>query len=111
MAQIPGVVYLIVGLVVIGYSRLIEAKNPAANIKIFFWVGLVFLFIGVFKTIIHFVLARSSTPELAAARGAAHKVIRQRVGGDATQLICSECGAKLHPKSRYCNWCGAPVQR
>lgn len=103
-----------------GYSKLIEARNPEANIAIFFWVGLAFFFIGVFKSIVQFVVARSSKKvgeqerrELDAARGTAHKVIRERVKarGQVTHLVCTECGAKLHPKSRYCNWCGAPVEQ
>lgn len=119
MARIPGIVYLLVGLVMMGYSKIIEARNPEANITLFFWVGLALFFIGVFKSLVQFVVAKSTKKvgereraELDQARGAAHETIHKSVEqqGRATHLVCSECGAKLHVKSRYCNWCGAPAR-
>jgi len=60
--KIHGIVYLIVGAVMIAFTSFVENANPDARISLFTWVGVVFIGIGVFKLIINFV-NREKTPK------------------------------------------------
>lgn len=53
--KIHGIVYLIVGAVMIAFTAFVENANPDAGISLFTWIGVVFIGIGVFKLIINFV--------------------------------------------------------
>ena len=49
MTSIHPYAYLIIGAVVAGYSKFVEYRNEESYLTPFFWIGLVFLFIGLMK--------------------------------------------------------------
>jgi len=55
MAKIPGWVYVIVGVVISVISKLVESKTKPGQFKLFFWLGIIFVIIGVFKLIAKYI--------------------------------------------------------
>ena len=53
MAKIPGIVYLIIGGGVAYVARYLS--NEDLNLDFFFWIGIVFMAIGVFKIVLSFI--------------------------------------------------------
>jgi hypothetical protein len=49
MASIPGWAYIIIGIVMTVLSKMVEAKTKPGNFALFFWLGIVFVVIGVGK--------------------------------------------------------------
>ncbi len=49
MTSIHPLAYIIVGTVVSGYSKFVQYKNSTAFLEPFFWIGLLFIVIGLFK--------------------------------------------------------------
>jgi hypothetical protein len=104
MASIPGWVYLIVGGAVAGFSKYIGAKMEKAPgaLTIFFWIGILLVAVGVFKLALGYMTGeKEQKPETKApVRGPG----RPDYARDA--IVCPRCNARLHPQSRFCNWCG-----
>ncbi|MFH0869590.1 MAG: hypothetical protein V1866_00855 [archaeon] len=55
MAKIPGWVYIIVGVAISAVSKMVEAKTKPGQFKLFFWLGIAFVIIGVFKLVMRYV--------------------------------------------------------
>ena len=53
--KIHGAVWLIVGIIVAGFSAFIESIKETANLTIFFYVGVAFGVFGLFKLIVGFI--------------------------------------------------------
>jgi len=56
MAAISGIVYLIIGAGIAYLSRYIE--KDGLNLELFYWIGILFITIGVFKIIFRFITRR-----------------------------------------------------
>lgn len=51
MAQIPGVIFVVIGGIMAWYSKYVESKTENTMMTIFFWVGVAFVAVGVLKII------------------------------------------------------------
>lgn len=51
MAAIPGWAYVVIGVLMSAFSKLVEAKTEPGTFKLFFWIGILFILIGVGKYI------------------------------------------------------------
>jgi len=99
MAKIPGWAYAAVGVAVALYSKFVQSRNGSKVMSFFFWVGILILIFGVFKLVLSFITGkRERTP-----------ATRPSTPPGANYIICPRCNAKLHPQSRYCNWCGTKL--
>jgi uncharacterized paraquat-inducible protein A len=47
--RLPGWAWMVAGLLIIAYTKFIQAKNPEAQIGIFFWVGIAFIMWGALR--------------------------------------------------------------
>lgn len=61
--KINGLVYILIGAVVIGYSKFVESQNPDANLVIFFWVGVAVIMFGVFRLVVNAILGTKDSQE------------------------------------------------
>ncbi len=104
MAKIPGWAYGAVGILIAVYSKFISSRSEGGNtvMSIFFWVGILLLAIGVFKTVVNYLTGENKMKK---ARN-----VNRDAGGRPVHardfLVCPRCNAKLHGQSKYCNWCG-----
>ena len=90
MVKIHWLVYIIIGGGVLAASKLIE------RLDVFFWVGLAFLAIGIFKLVLSFITKQKESPaEVRSAYG--------------SHNFCRKCGSVLMPNSRFCSSCGQKV--
>lgn len=101
MVKIPGWAIGLVGAAVTGYSWYVNSrlKEPSGALRIFFWIGLALLSFGVFRIVLKFIV-----PNHKEEVEAKTQETNERNYGD--YLVCPRCKAKLHPRSRFCNWCG-----
>ena len=51
MAAIPGWVYILIGVLMSAFSKIVESKSEPGTFKLFFWVGIVFVVIGIGKLV------------------------------------------------------------
>ena len=97
--KISGWIWLILGAIVSGYSQIVmmKAKN---NMLLFFYVGLVFIGIGVAKILIKVILKnpknRKKDLELPKeSKSSSYKII-----------FCPRCKSKNYDSFNYCQSCG-----
>jgi len=92
MAAIPWFAYIIVGIIVSVYSHLVLKTTPSYAMRLFFYLGIVFFCIGIYKWL--------------RQRGAPAK-------SKASQSIafCKTCGSKNYLTSHYCHICGARIEK
>jgi len=101
MASIPGWAYAGAGAAIAIYSKFVQSRKPSTAIELFFWVGLALLAIGVFKLGARFIMGKKE--EFSYIE---NKPGNARSANTQDFIICPKCNAKLHPQSRFCNWCG-----
>lgn len=97
MVKIPAIVYLIIGAIVTAGSMYIE------GLTIFFYVGLIFIAVGVFKVVIAFV---TKPKESAVEKQAEGIQQQQRQSAQRGIKTCPRCGAGSYPQANYCYYCG-----
>ncbi|MBC8500716.1 MAG: hypothetical protein ISS25_00405 [Nanoarchaeota archaeon] len=90
MVKIPGFVYLLIGVVVAGYSQF-APNSDMPFFNIFFYIGIVFIFWGVVKMIFSPSKRREKTLE--------HQ---EKTSGI---IFCPRCNAKNFSYSRFCHMC------
>lgn len=130
---LPGWVYMIVGLAIMGYTRFIQARQPASTIGFFFWVGLVFLIWGVLREFVPRILAKRQKKEhVGPPHQAAHAPHNHlHPGGNAQHGVsnqmthhhlkpqqhpshpyqplhkqCPRCQKLTHGQGKFCHNCG-----
>lgn len=108
MAKISGWAYVIVGVAVAIYSKFVEARRPGVALTIFFWIGVALIAVGVFRLVLAFIAGEKdklrAKPDAPQGRRARNEAERPAYARD--YIVCPRCNARLHPQSRYCNWCG-----
>jgi hypothetical protein len=130
-SKLPGWVYMIAGLIIMGYTKFIQLKQPTSKIGFFFWVGLVFLVIGILREFVPRLRAKKPRQEQAGpppqrqhqqgqAHPAAHKY---NTSPHATHQHttpaqhpshpyqplhkqCPRCHILTHGQGKYCHNCG-----
>ena len=93
MTKIHGVVYILVGLIITGFSWYMLPKAP--GFRLFIYAGLLFLLVGILKTPFNL------------------KERRERLGIEkpkamprARSNFCSRCGSRASAFSQFCQNCG-----
>ena len=76
--KIPGWVWMIAGIIIMGYTKLIEYKRPDTKIGYFIWVGILFLIIGIFREFVPRLLAKKEKAPLVGPPPGTDKVDPQR---------------------------------
>ena len=103
MASIHGTVYLLIGIGVTIASKII---NPE-KLKIFFYLGLLFIAWGVMKLFFSYIMAKSSKPRHSQPQPHLHS--HKNPNLQTLARYCSRCGNMLHGHGNFCQYCGAPV--
>lgn len=94
MAKIPSIVWIIVGAVMVGVSYRI-----GKSMDIFFYVGLLFLTIGIFKIIVGFIIGdKKKKADKEAAEMKTH------------QFTCPRCRTVVASDFRFCPHCGNRIR-
>ncbi len=97
MASIPGWAFAGAGGAIALYSKYIQEKHPSGAMTLFFWIGILLLVVGAFKFVARYLMGAKDLEER----------VPRDVGAVRDGIFaCPRCNAKLHPQSRYCNWCG-----
>jgi len=103
MAPLPGWAYLLVGALISGYSWFVRQRTGSVSLTFFFWTGILLGMIGLSKLLITYMTgpggSRAGSNRPAGSEGA--------LDGSGAYRVCRRCNARLHPQSRFCNWCGA----
>jgi uncharacterized paraquat-inducible protein A len=106
MAKIPGWAYAAVGAAITGYSWYVERQTENTTMSFFFWIGVALMGVGVFKVLTGYILNSKKKEQPQKKEQTQRRDERSRPQEARDAIICPRCNAKLHPRSRYCNWCG-----
>ena len=98
MAKIHGLVYLLVGLLV----SFLSWKLNYEKLMFFFYIGLIFVFIGVIKLITGLMKKKNNEVD-------AHKKHGKMPQAHRQVKYCHQCGSALSPHHRFCSRCGARI--
>jgi membrane protein implicated in regulation of membrane protease activity len=117
MASIPGWIYIIIGVAIAIYSKLL-VKETGANpfLNIFFYIGVAFIAVGLVKTI----FKRSKkdkpvnephTPVQQKQTQQQKPVVQQQTQNTPGIVYCNRCGAKHYSNSNFCHLCGSRLPK
>ncbi len=109
--RIHGVFYILAGVAISLYTRFIEARaDTGSKLTLFFYVGLVFIGVGIFKLVARYVFKRGGgSDEESHPHDSEHEEHKKRSRGyqqSPKSKICPRCRSKMHPRVKYCSNCG-----
>lgn len=114
--RLSGWVWVVLGILMSLYARFIQSKVQKPSLGLFFWVGLGFVVIGIFKLVLGFVFKDKSNVALGTvsqssnSKHAVAEAERRKLesGLDKKEEIvaCSRCGTRHFSASNFCHMCG-----
>jgi len=110
--KIPGPVYLILGLIVTGLSWFIDSKTES-SFALFFYIGLVFLAVGVFKTIVKIIIPKQDEQPFAQKpqQQTQQKIQQQPQQNNNSNLkYCPRCRVQVSLSNNFCYNCGTRLR-
>ena len=100
MTKIHGLAYLILGLLIGGFSYYINNKNKSNAFALFFYIGIIFVMIGIIK------LLAKVVQKKAVKKTEIHNHAHQRPTPTSQVRFCGHCGASLRQHDHFCPMCG-----
>jgi hypothetical protein len=97
LAEIHGMVYIIIGIFFTISSRIIDTRNQETKLTIFVIAGVIMILVGIFK-----LMFKGSKRKV--GRKHSHKV-------PAMKRYCQRCGTILHSFQQFCHKCGTKIFR
>ncbi len=112
--SIPGWLYLIFGAIITGYSQfLLNSKGLEKNtvFQFFFYVGLIFIAIGIFKLIIRYALGEKKKKiDNDFAYGYNLEKTSNNQNNKYKLITCPKCQAKNYKTYNFCYKCGSRLR-
>lgn len=103
---IPGWVYILIGLIVLVVSFLLQQDT---NFVVFIAVGIIFLSIGIIKSIFARHKSKQKLDDTDALNTYQQKMTDSD-GASKIQVRCYRCGVIVNPHFRYCHNCGTRLK-
>ena len=134
MVKIPGIAFLIIGGIMAGYSKFIESRTDNSTMTVFFWIGVVFIVVGVLKLIFEISFRKSRKEKKLSKRdgkkqerlnrydtqeknyydqqirGQDHHVERASQPVHQSIISCQRCGTKHYSHANFCQKCGNQIK-
>lgn len=104
MVSIHGIVYLIVGVVVIVVSRTVNGMHS------FFYVGVTFVAIGIAKLIFRYITREKKEKIIDKTPMKVPQYPQQQRYAQQQAYRCQRCGAHMGALFNFCSQCGARVR-
>jgi|TARA_B100001971_G_C18200594_1_gene544328 hypothetical protein len=92
--QIPSLVYISIGVIVVGYSWILDKSSGTEKMVVFFYLGLIFLVFGLVK---QFILRKSPEDKM---KGTLKPVQTQ------FHNYCRRCKQQVNMFDNFCSRCG-----
>jgi len=113
--KISGWLYLIFGLLIAGYSKLLLNKSGSEKnivFQFFFYIGLAFIAIGVFKTIIRYALGQKNKQlqEQNLNFNSDSEFGTQNNNTKFRLVTCPKCRTKNYATYNFCYNCGCRLK-
>ena len=102
MTKIHGMVYIVVGVLLIAGVQYFTQTRSDDSLKLFSYLGGLMILVGVGKMGINALRNRSGTP-----KAAPRPVYSPRAAPGGR--FCPQCGAVQPPHARFCSNCGTPL--
>lgn len=116
--KISGLVFLVIGIVVILFSLFVQSVNPEANLIFFIIAGGLFIAYGVFKLVSKVitgtdpkdaqkpVISESIVQKLVKNKDLEAVNMQMAQRQKPTITVCSRCGSKNYSTNNFCYNCG-----
>ena len=105
--KIHGIAYLIIGAILSFVSKYIDTKRNSASLTLFFYIGLAFITIGIFKLLVSFIL-REKIPK--PEKQTIQTVLANKPQQPAQIKTCPYCHSTVNPANNFCYNCGARLR-
>ena len=99
--SIPWWVWMIIGAAISGYAKITEMQTDNASMIIFFYLGVLFLAVGVFKLIIKLIFGKKEEK---------HEPKAHATPEPKSSIIKCLCGTSNYSHSHYCHMCGKKLR-
>ena len=116
-----------------GYSKFIESRTDNSTMTVFFWIGVVFIVIGVLKLIFEISFRKTKKKQHSKReskkqgrpnrydeqeknyydqqiRGQGHHVERASQPTHQSIIACQRCGTKHYSHANFCQKCGNQIK-
>lgn len=108
--KIPGWFWLIAGIAMAIYAQVILTRTQSTTaMKLFFYVGLLFIVIGIFQLVVKTILNKSPSKKIEKKlnNNRVEKKVKSNVKETKFVIFhCPRCGAKNYNTFNYCQNCG-----
>ena len=102
--KIHGLVYLVIGAIVVFFTMYVESRNEDAGMTFFLYVGYLFLAIGVFKILKGLLLREKKENNI-------NKEIKFSDNYKKKIISCHVCSVRHYSNSNYCHMCGTKLRK
>lgn len=100
MASIPGWIYLIIGGGIAITARYVD-------LEIFFWFGLLFVVVGVFKIVVRFITKEKNHPAFSSDTDMTPA--KPKISQENYPKYCPRCRLMYARDSNFCSRCGSQL--
>ena len=120
---LPWFVYVVIGVLVSGYAKLVQLKNPENTaMTLFFYIGIVLALVGFGKLGIRKSVKKEEKVQKAEKVSFAHELHAQQRRWEHEQqravhhpaqhniIACPRCGTRHYSTSNFCHKCGARLK-
>jgi len=120
---LPWFVYVVVGVLVSGYAKLVQVKNPGNTaMTLFFYIGIVLVLVGFGKLGIRKTVKKEEKEQRVEKASFARELSDQQRRWEREQqrslyhpaqhniIVCPRCGTKHYATSNFCHKCGARLK-
>lgn len=121
---LPGWLWMISGLVIIAYTKFIQARKPESKIGLFFWIGIAFIVYGILREFVPRMMSRRAKKERQGPpphvvhnylrpQGTSHRTHQHTAPQqhpshpyEPMHKQCPRCHVLTHGQGRFCHNCG-----
>jgi sulfite exporter TauE/SafE len=111
--SIPWFAYLVIGILVSAFSKVIDSSTDSRGIMVFFYVGILFMLVGVGKLVIgqRTKKTASHAPVQSAVQNSQSS--QRNVASDHPHSViaCRVCQTKNYASFNFCHSCGSRLRK
>lgn len=105
MTTIHGIAYIFLGMIVSGISYFLDKRNNNNSFVLFFYLGIVFIIVGILKLWIKYIQSKPDKQQNAQLH------FQHPQSHQSQRKICNHCGFNLRHTDHFCPMCGYTIHQ